>query len=103
MFWECPIPSAAAKAPTGTPHQLLLLSSFFALPLLCTTPKACLWLTTDYIGLARRASNEGLDHRSGGSELGSPIPTFPPLGTPWDSLCPMDALPGEQAGGRMMV
>lgn len=52
-------------------------------------PKVCLWLITDYMGMARMVSHQGghrsqvTSHRSGGSELGSPVPTFPPLSMPW--------------------
>lgn len=74
-------------------------------------PKVCLWLITDYMGMARMVSHQG-GHRTQvtGQEALSSVPQCPPSlhsacpGTVSAAiLCPVDALPGGQVGGGVRV
>lgn len=85
----------------------LLPSSFLVLPFLDPRSpqfRKCVCgslLTTR--GWPGWPAREDIGHRSGSSELDSPVPTFHSAcpGTVSEAiLCPVDVLPGEQVGGK---
>lgn len=60
MLWECSVTVAAVKAAVETPPALFLLGIASPLPKEPLAPKSLSVALTNYIGVARKASSEGL-------------------------------------------
>lgn len=60
MLWECSVTTAAVKAAVETPPALFLLGIASPLPKEPPAPKSLSVALTDYKGIARKVSSEGL-------------------------------------------